>query len=680
MSPAVGGALHDAAPALLQLYAASVIVLAVAVGAARLLRGASAAVRHLVWASAISALLVLPVATLVMPDVPVRVLSPASSGPGIAPVERPVASIAAERSRDLATREAAAPVTNRAAEPMFSPAAVPVGEPHSLVAPPAWSWRARAVAGWASVSILLLLSAALSHIRLRRLASSARRVTDRATVRAAERLRQMLGIRQAVALVTTPHAGLPLTWGIRAPLILLPARGARWTPERRDAVLAHELAHVARGDALGHEMARFAAALYWINPLVWVALRAIRAERERACDDLVLATGARASSYAGDLLEIARTSFARRPAAAAALAMARPSELEGRLLAILDPRVPRRPASRVARRAAATLALALVLPLGALRPAERAQAADASTDGPAAIHAPDDATPGDAIARIEGVARPVEAEGGTDRSAPDGVARGDAVDAARRSMLDAPMLRVTPATSPLPVEASPSLVPPATLAASGPASVQDTDLETLLAVARAAGSLSSDHDKSELLLAVIERAPRDAGLQRTLLASAATIRSAHQRHRVLVKMLTRNLVAGTESAFLETTAGIASAHDRSVVLVAFARSHGAGNEAVRGAYLAAASSMASGHARVQALAAIVDAPDFGAAAALDVIPALRGLPSRESANLLVTIARSGLRDDAAVREAIVQAAGALPSASDYKRVVEAAGIGASVPR
>jgi HEAT repeat protein len=118
--------------------------------------------------------------------------------------------------------------------------------------------------------------------------------------------------------------------------VVLPARAAEWTEERRQVVLLHELAHVKRRDLVAHGLGRLACALYWFHPLVWRADRRLRAESERACDDLVLACGARASDYASHLLDI--LTAARGPGApATALPMARTKEFEGRLLAILDP-------------------------------------------------------------------------------------------------------------------------------------------------------------------------------------------------------------------------------------------------------------------------------------------------------------------------------------------------------
>ena len=95
-------------------------------------------------------------------------------------------------------------------------------------------------------------------------------------------------------------------------------------------------------------------------------VRAMRAERERACDDHVLATGTKASDYAHELLDI--VSGLREPELAAALAMARKSQLEGRVLAVLNPALSRGSVSRTGALALAALTLCIVLPLSAMRP------------------------------------------------------------------------------------------------------------------------------------------------------------------------------------------------------------------------------------------------------------------------------------------------------------------------
>ena len=95
-----------------------------------------------------------------------------------------------------------------------------------------------------------------------------------------------------------------------------------------------------------------------------------RAERERACDDLVLAAGTRGSDYADELLDIARVMRAGRfPALLPARRWPwRTSQLEGRLLAILDPRIPRRGLTRLRALATSAACMLAIMPLAALQP------------------------------------------------------------------------------------------------------------------------------------------------------------------------------------------------------------------------------------------------------------------------------------------------------------------------
>jgi hypothetical protein len=98
--------------------------------------------------------------------------------------------------------------------------------------------------------------------------------------------------------------------------------------------LRHELAHVRRSDCLAQALAGLVCALYWFNPVAWLAAARMRVERERACDDLVVALGTtRPSEYAGHLLQIARQWSA---APSGALPVAKRSGLEQRLRALLD--------------------------------------------------------------------------------------------------------------------------------------------------------------------------------------------------------------------------------------------------------------------------------------------------------------------------------------------------------
>jgi hypothetical protein len=153
------------------------------------------------------------------------------------------------------------------------------------------------------------------------------------------RLSAVAGVRRAVGLWRSKRVVVPLTFGVRRPVIVVPREAMGWSEERRRMALLHELAHIRRGDCLTQLLLRCVRAWYWFHPLAWVACAAAQAECERACDDRVLTAGMKSSTYAEALMEYAAPLMrggrgGKVPTGA--LAMARAATLEGRLLAILD--------------------------------------------------------------------------------------------------------------------------------------------------------------------------------------------------------------------------------------------------------------------------------------------------------------------------------------------------------
>jgi TonB family protein len=219
---------------------------------------------------------------------------------------------------------------------------------------------------WISGAIVLLARLMLGFGRLLLLASRAQWLSCGRSVDIAQRVARGYGLRQEVQLLQSDDPGLVATWGLRRHKVILPHAAAYWTDERLRIVLAHELAHIKRGDWIVQMVAEMAQAFYWFNPLVWVACRRLRLESELACDDLVLTGGVGGAEYAGELLELARINVTYRAGWSSAVAMASPSSLERRITAMLNARISREPAHRKAR-LATVVALALVaLPLAGL--------------------------------------------------------------------------------------------------------------------------------------------------------------------------------------------------------------------------------------------------------------------------------------------------------------------------
>jgi TonB family protein len=166
-----------------------------------------------------------------------------------------------------------------------------------------------------------------------------------------------LGGWEGVSVLLCAEEVSPLVTGCFRPAILLPPSSLTWSDDLRTNVLRHELAHVQRRDCLWSALGSLICAAWWFHPLAWWALRRMRHEAERACDDQVLRSGVPPADYASYLIRVARAAW-RAPAAA--IPMIGTAPFERRVRAILDPTLSRG-SGRVA--AVALTSLALLIPL-----------------------------------------------------------------------------------------------------------------------------------------------------------------------------------------------------------------------------------------------------------------------------------------------------------------------------
>jgi beta-lactamase regulating signal transducer with metallopeptidase domain len=388
----------DVVAVLLGAAARGAIVLVVALVLTSLLHRRPAATRHAIWAGAIAAQLLFVVLALWGPrwHVPVpealRPLVPEATVTTVSSQSRDEYSAPAP-----ATRVDVPPTSPRAAAPAPLPATATTASPSSPSVNPApsaasvpapapsvgVSLRTMLIALWALGAFAVLLRLAAGTFIVARLARRGARIDDGGWLSLAQRLANTLRIQRPLILLRGDRLGVPVTWGIVYPIVLLPEDADEWTEERRRYVLVHEMAHVKRLDALTQLLGQFALALFWFNPLVWIANRRLQLEREHACDDYVLRHGTQPSTYAADLLDMVQAlgTPAHRAAqpAFAALAMARRSEFEGRMLSILDPVLDRHPLDRGRTLMSAVATLFLVVPLAALQPIRPTPQSSAST-------------------------------------------------------------------------------------------------------------------------------------------------------------------------------------------------------------------------------------------------------------------------------------------------------------
>ena len=344
-------------------------LLVLAGGCVLVMRRASASARHMVWLAAMVALLIVPVLSVVLPGW--RVLPRWSARDAV--VAEAVVPRAIEKPAQTAL-PMERPTVFPAVPPLPVPEAVPVLRPNVPVAVAKESVMPILHYGWllpiwaAGCSVLVLRLAA-AHVLLRR--STWRcESADGALVAALEAARVESGVSQSVRLLLDKDRTIPVVWGIFRPQLLLPAEAEQWNATQLRSVLLHELAHLRRRDPLTQLLTQLACALHWFNPLVWLAAWRLHVERERACDDLVLARGVKPSAYAEHLLQIATQLSPARWTQACGLAMARKSSIEGRLHAVLSDKLNRRSVTRALTAAALMLGALIAVPLAMLRAAD----------------------------------------------------------------------------------------------------------------------------------------------------------------------------------------------------------------------------------------------------------------------------------------------------------------------
>jgi beta-lactamase regulating signal transducer with metallopeptidase domain len=344
---------------MLLLLAKATLILIAALGITVAMQRGSAGARHLVWLVTLGTLLLVPAVTAWAPPLRLAIL-PAREL--VAPITTPInLNSSAVRPAEQNAAEPAPPTST-----ITSPSDISIDE-SSL---PVLGGLSLMFSIWAAIALLIAGWLAYGALAVRRIVRNAHPLDTQDWLTPLWEVADRLELEEPPRLLGSDEAKMPFACGFTKPTIVLPNDSDKWSADRRRAVLLHELAHVKRHDLMGHTLGRFACALYWFHPLVWTAAKQLRNESERACDDLALSCGARASDYAEHLLDIV-TSVRRDSTPVVALAMARRKEFEGRMLAILDPDLRHStPSRRQSVALIASLALIAVV-VGAAAPARR---------------------------------------------------------------------------------------------------------------------------------------------------------------------------------------------------------------------------------------------------------------------------------------------------------------------
>jgi beta-lactamase regulating signal transducer with metallopeptidase domain len=387
----LSGLMGAALPLLVDSAVKGAALLALAGLLTLVLRKASAAARHLVWLLALAALLLLPMLSAMLPGWRVlpswtTIAPPASSSPPAIVLGPSREDIPAQTNPTLALESAGT----------IEPQSGSSEQPLKLA-----DWLP---AVWAAGFAVLVFRLLFARWMLMRASRRGTIISEGRLHETMELVRRELQLGSRVRLMLDSERTIPMVWGLFRPTVMLPGEAVDWSEHQVRSVLLHELAHIKRRDLAAQILIHLTCALHWFNPLVWLAAWRLHVEAEHACDNLVLTNGVRASDYAEHVLNVA-TKLVPVSGHAAGLAMARPSRLEGRMLAVLSKELDRRGVTRTLLLAALVFGIFVIVPVAMLRAGDEQKleppqpaAADPLAPGPNPAEpkgAPADAAPAD---------------------------------------------------------------------------------------------------------------------------------------------------------------------------------------------------------------------------------------------------------------------------------------------
>ena len=326
----------------------SLIVAGATLGLLQLMKHRSSSERSSVAHIGLLALILLAFAPLVLPSWNVE-------APAFFQQQQPVTLEATPEVNPLPSGVAAVPEQTVATSTVPAPAAP---------AMPILSAVEVTMAAYAVPAAILLAITLLALMRLIALRARADVLVDGHWLSALARAQRRMGFKHGTALLTSNELASPISWGLMRPVILLNNRAVEASGEA-EAIIAHELAHVARLDWAKLLLARIATALFWFNPLVWVLAREAHQLREEAADDAVLAADIVDTDYAELLVGVARHECSGLLLGAHGVAPSK-SSLARRVARVLDGASARGPVARSFALGVFTGAILIAAPLAAL--------------------------------------------------------------------------------------------------------------------------------------------------------------------------------------------------------------------------------------------------------------------------------------------------------------------------
>jgi beta-lactamase regulating signal transducer with metallopeptidase domain len=340
----------------------SAMLAAVAGLVAFLLRRRSASVQSLIWTLALAAVLLLPPAAILTPDLKLPLIPALDSW---LPDGREELARIFDKQADAEYSE---PAPSAATAGPTAESTSPSSGTAAWFSIPELHWTTWLAVAWAAGAVFFLLRLLIGRVILFWIQRKAEPLDDENIVKLLHTLLAESEIDRSIRLLRSDLIGVAFANGITATSLVLPSAADDWDEDRLRVVMLHELAHVKRGDLLFELLAQLVTAFYWFNPLVWIMAHRFRVERERACDDSVINAGVKQSDYASQLLLVARDLEEQRRPIWQAAAISQGAGLKNRLLCILSPKRQRTTHNGPAAILIGLAIVIIALPLAAISP------------------------------------------------------------------------------------------------------------------------------------------------------------------------------------------------------------------------------------------------------------------------------------------------------------------------
>jgi beta-lactamase regulating signal transducer with metallopeptidase domain len=290
----------------LAISAARAIVLGCAAALAlSVFRVKSTRVRLLGWSAVLYAALAMPMLAWMLPSLEIP-----------APAFLQFASAQPAQQMDFSTPEGSVTVSDHSVETpkaksirltaaASAPNRIPTSTLPSSSAPapsPSTSWGGIAAGIYFSFALILIARFAVGLTFARRLVNVSHEIFDARVTSQLDACADAAGIASVPKILQSKLISVPVTIGAQHPAILLPENWREWDEAKLRAVIAHEVSHVARRDALTQHLSLLHRAIFWFSPLAWWLDRHLAELAEQASDEAALSCGTDRNDYARTLL------------------------------------------------------------------------------------------------------------------------------------------------------------------------------------------------------------------------------------------------------------------------------------------------------------------------------------------------------------------------------------------